>query len=373
MRIAYLSTFYPFRGGIAQFNASLYREMEKEHEIKAFTFTRQYPNILFPGSSQYVTEGDRADKIPSVACLDTVNPITYLTAAAKIKSFSPDLMLMKFWMPFFGPSLGTVAKSVRKKTKIITVLDNVIPHEKRIGDMALIRYFLNQNHAFIVMSKTVKKDLLYFLPNAHYVFHEHPLYNHFGERVDTAVARKKLGIPDGKKIILFFGFIRDYKGLDLLIDSMTKLDSSYHLVIAGEVYGDFKKYQEQIDQQNLKEKTTVHARYISDDEVPLFFSASDVCVLPYKSATQSGITAVSFHFEVPMIATDVGGLKEIIHHGETGLIVAKPDAGMIAESIHQYFEPANRTIFKENIHKMKERLSWYSLAKTIEQLYYKIV
>ena len=367
MRIASLSTFYPYRGGIAHYNSSLYRELEKSHEIKAFTFTRQYPDLLFPGSSQYVTDEDKVDAVPAVRTLDTINPITYFTTANKIKQYAPDLMLMKFWMPFFAPSLGTVAKLVKKKTKVISVLDNVIPHEKRIGDTALIKYFLNQNHGFVVMSETVKEDLLSFNPEAKYIFHEHPLYDHFGASVDTSDAKKKLGIPENKKVLLFFGFIRDYKGLDILLDAITKLDDSYVLVIAGETYGSFDSYDKQITELNLQNKIVKHVRYISDDEVPLFFSSADVCVLPYKSATQSGIASISFHFELPMIVTDVGGLKEMVTG--RGLVVEFPDAALIANAIKSYFADNLRNSFTENIRDLKEKLSWKHLSDSIIEFY----
>ncbi|MCK5742096.1 MAG: glycosyl transferase, partial [Chlorobi bacterium] len=184
MKIAYLSTFYPFRGGIAQFNALLYRVLEKQHDINAYTFSRQYPKILFPGSSQMVGDNDPADKIPSKQVLDTINPITYFTASGKINRFAPDLMLMKYWMPFFAPSLGHVAKSTKRHGTInISVLDNVIPHERRTGDIALTKLFLNQNHGFVVMSKKVEQDLLSLKPDAKYIFHEHPLYEQFGEGI----------------------------------------------------------------------------------------------------------------------------------------------------------------------------------------------
>ena len=365
MRIAYLSTFYPFRGGIAQFNASLYRAFEKQHEIKAFTFTRQYPDFLFPGETQMVTEKDRADKILSERILDTLNPFTYSSAARKVKNFSPDILLMKYWMSYMAPSLGTVAKKVKKNSKVITILDNVIPHEKRFFDEAFTKYFLRQNYGFVVMSDAVKKDLLKLKPDAKYIFHPHPLYNHFGNKVDSSEAKRKLNIPEGKKIILFFGFIRDYKGLDLLIDAMSKLNNEHILVIAGEVYGSFEKYFQQIEKLGVKNKIVQHVRYINDDEVPLFFSAADVCVLPYKSATQSGITSIAYHFDLPLIATNVGGLQESIHHNKTGLIINSPYSNLIAEAIQKYFSQNFKSKFQEEIQKLKKELSWESLSNAI--------
>jgi glycosyltransferase involved in cell wall biosynthesis len=369
MRIAFLSTFYPFRGGIAQFNASLYREFGKNHEIKAFTFTRQYPDFLFPGKTQMVTNDEKADAIPSVQKLDSINPFTYLSTARAIKQYAPDLLIMKYWMSFFGPSLGTVAKLMPEKTKVITVLDNVIPHEKRFFDVPFTRYFLNQNDGFVAMSETVKDDLLTFLPNAKLIKREHPLYNHFGSKPLKSEARKQLAIHPDKKTLLFFGFIRDYKGLDILIDAFETLDNSYQLVIAGEPYGSFDKYSQQISRLTHKENVHVFNDYISDEQVPLFFSAADICVLPYKSATQSGITSIAYHFNVPLIATDVGGLKESIHHMKTGIIVDKPTPELTSAAINLYFNEQLQTKFNAEIERLKKELSWESFANAIIDLY----
>jgi len=364
MRIAYLSTFYPFRGGIAQFNASLFRELEKQHEILAFTFTRQYPEMLFPGKTQYVTNDENADPIKSIQTLDSINPLTYFSTARQIKAFNPDLVVMKYWMSFFGPSLGTVAKLLPNQTKVITILDNVIPHEKRFFDSAFTKYFLNQTDGFIAMSENVKNDLVSLKPDAKFIKKEHPLYDHFGAKMDQAEARRKLKLSEDKKTLLFFGFIRDYKGLDLLIKAFDLLDDSYQLLIAGETYGSFDKYQQLIN--SIKNKNVhVFNDYITDDQVPAFFSAADVCVLPYKSATQSGITSIAYHFEVPLIATDVGGLKESIHHQSTGIIVDHCEPEPIAMAIKNYFTSRHASKFISNIKKLKEELSWKSFANSL--------
>jgi glycosyltransferase involved in cell wall biosynthesis len=369
MKIAYLSTFYPFRGGIAQFNASLYREFEKQHDIKAFTFTRQYPDFLFPGKTQYVTNDERADAIPSIQKLDSINPFTYLSTAREIRKFAPDLLIMKYWMSFFGPSLGTVAKRMFPKTKVITILDNVIPHEKRFFDMPFTKYFLKQNDGFIAMSEAVKNDLLTLRPNANVLLKNHPLYNHFGDKLSKDAACDLLKIDKNKKTILFFGFIRDYKGLDLLIDAFSRLGEGYQLVIAGETYGSFDKYLEQINQLPNKDNIFVFNDYISDDRVPAFFSVADVCVLPYKSATQSGITSISYHFDLPLIATNTGGLKETILHNKTGLIIDEISAGAIAKAILDYFENTKQAGFQNEIQKMKADLSWENFASSILNFY----
>jgi glycosyltransferase involved in cell wall biosynthesis len=366
MRIAYLSTFYPFRGGIAQFNALLYNQFLKQgHQTKAFTFTTQYPSILFPGETQFVKENDSAEVIDSQRILSTTNPLSWYKSAKIIKKYNPDLMIMKFWMPYFAPSLGFVAGKLKNHTKSISILDNVIPHEKKFFDKSLTKYFLSKNHAFIAMSEKVKNDLLQLEPKAKVQVLPHPLYNHFGEINDKTQARDILGIDKNKKTILFFGFIREYKGLDLLIEAFDKLDDSYQLLIAGEVYGNFEKYNQIISKNKNKNNIHKFVRYISDDEVNKFFCAADVCILPYKSATQSGITGISYHFELPMIATATGGLPEIIHHNKTGFIIEKINSNAIADAIQKYFKNCDSEKLKENIRTLKKELSWEVFAEKI--------
>lgn len=371
MNIAYLSTFYPLRGGIAQFNASLLHAFqEQNHPVSAYTFTRQYPKMLFPGKSQYVTPDDPAIPISSIALLDTMNPISYYRTASAIAQNTPHLLVMKFWMPFFAPSLGTVAKQLRKNSvKVISILDNVIPHERRLGDMALIRYFLRQNDGFIVMSETVKQDLLTLRPSAPFIHQSHPLYNHFGRKIEQNKAREQLNIPINKKILLFFGFIRSYKGLDILLQALPLLPEDYNVVIAGEVYGDFTTYQDIITEHSLQDRVHIHVRYINDTEVPLFFSASDLCVLPYRSATQSGIVPIAYHFDLPVVITDTGSLGEMVAPYGTGLIASDITPIAIAETIQQYFNGNLELRCKHSILQYKQQHSWAILAGRITEFY----
>ncbi len=362
MKIAMLSTFYPFRGGIAQFNANLYETLKLEHTVIPYTFTRQYPDFLFPGETQYISGKDKAIPVPSIPILDTANPFTYAKAAGQIKKALPDVLILRYWMSYFAPSLGVVAKKLKKSgCKVVSIVDNVIPHEQHFFDKPMTSWFLKQNSGFIVMSQSVQNDLLALHPQASSVLIPHPLYNHFGVKEDPAQAKKTLGLDPDKKTILFFGLIRDYKGLDLLIEAVSKLDESYQLVIAGESYGSFNAYDEQIKKANHPERIKVFNRYIGDDEVAAFFSASDVCVLPYRSATQSGIAAIAYHFEVPLIATDTGGLKESIEEPGTGLMVPEINAVSIAETIEKFYRE-DRNKFIDNIRKAKEMLSWDHFA-----------
>ena len=357
MKIAFLSTFYPFRGGIAQFNALLYRELEKDHEVKSYTFTRQYPNFLFPGKTQLVTADDNADEIPSLRILDTINPFSYIRTARAIKNRKPDLVITKYWMTFFAPSLGFVLSRQSRYTKRIAILDNVIPHERRFFDHAFNRYFLNRNDGFIAMTEKVKNDLLKYIPDAKCIVIPHPIYNQFGAKWVQSEALEKLELSKlkDKKLLLFFGIIRDYKGLDMLLEVMALLDDSYHLLIAGEAYGDFNKYTTQMDELNISSRCHVFERYISDQEVPLFFSAADVVMLTYKTATQSGIAGIAQHFELPIIATNVGGLAESIDHDTTGYVCDSLDPSTIKNWVMKYFDegkkiPMSQALAAQNAH-----------------------
>ncbi len=374
MKIAILSCFYPYRGGIAQFNANLFKELGKNHQVRAFNFKRQYPEFLFPGKTQYVTQDDVAIKIDSTPVLDSVNPFSYYSAAGEIRDFSPDLLIMRYWMSFFAPSLGCVARNIGPQTKIISVLDNVVPHEKRFFDTPFTKFFLNsgKNHGFVVLSESVGQDLLNLKPDARFIHIPHPLYNHFGEKCPREEAVKKLGIDPEKKTLLFFGLIRDYKGLDILLDAFELLDESYQLIIAGEPYGSFEPYRKKIDASINKSRIYLHTNYISDNEVSLYFGASDVVVLPYKSATQSGISAISYHFDVPMITTDVGGLKEAVEKPGTGVVVEFPDSKFVAEGIRNFFDNNKKDSCIMNIQRVKNELSWRAFAEKLTDFYTKL-
>ena len=362
MKIAFLSTFFPFRGGIAQFNANIYRVLEKKNTVKAFTFKRQYPNFLFPGETQYVTKDDKVDEIPAVPLLDSVNPLSYAKTARKIREYDPDVLIMRYWMTFFAPSLGWVSKKMKKNVKRIVILDNLIPHETRFFDTAFNRFFLKHVDGFVVMADSVQNDLLKAKPDARFIRMDHPIYDHFGALKSKEDACRELNLDLEKKYVLFFGFIRDYKGLDLLIEAFKTVDPELHLIIAGEVYGSFDKYSKQLQDSGISERVHLFNQYISDSEVPAFFSASDVCVLPYKSATQSGITAISYHFNLPIIATDVGGLKETIRDGETGVIVSEISSRAISQAIDSYFKEHSKAFYFEAIQKYKKENSWETFS-----------
>lgn len=367
MKVAFLSTFYPFRGGIAQFNANLYEAMGREHEVKAFTFTCQYPSFLFPGKTQYVTDQDKAKVVDSTAVLNTANPLTYFSAAKRIADWKPDIVVMKYWMSYLAPSLGTVARLLRRKgIRVVTILDNVIPHETKFFDKPFSKWFLKQNDLCVAMSDSVLADMLLLAPQVPHICQPHPLYDHFGTKMEQAEARSSLGLKQNLKTLLYFGLIRDYKGLDMLIDAFGRLPEDYQLVIAGESYGSFEKYEKQIAAlpEEKRSRILIFNRYIGDEEVPAFFSAADVCVLPYRSATQSGITAISLHFDLPLIATPVGGLPQSIGATGIGLMTSEATPEALVAAIGEYFATPSEQ-WTAAIAELKGKATWENLANAI--------
>lgn len=366
MKIAILSCFYPYRGGIAQFNANLLLELGKAHEVRAFNFSRQYPSFLFPGKTQYVSKEDEAVPVESQTLLDTANPFNWPGSARTIREFDPDLLIVRYWMSYFGPSLGYIARHMSEKCKVIGILDNVIPHEQHFFDKPLTSYFLKALDGCITMCSEVRDDLLAIKPDAVSCIQPHPIYNHFGEKLPREQAEQMLGLESGCRNILFFGLIREYKGLDILLRAFELLEGDYQLIIAGEPYGSFDRYRELIDASRHKERIHVFPDYIRDSEVKNYFSCADVCVLPYRSATQSGISSISNHFELPMIVTDVGGLRETIGERGIGLVCRDCEAQTIAAEIVRYFEEDGlRDRLVQAIGQENERLSWNRFCKDL--------
>jgi glycosyltransferase involved in cell wall biosynthesis len=368
--IAYLSVFYPYRGGIAQFNAALYRAFEElGHHQKAYTFTRQYPDILFPGSSQYVTSDDVADPIPAERVLDTMNPFNWFSVASRIRKTSPDMLMTQLWMPFMGPAFGTIARRMHKDCVKLCVIHNAMPHEARPGDTAFTKYMLSAHDGLIAISDAVEEDLKKLELGKPILRKQHPIYTHFGDAIPKEEARKRLNLPEHAKILLFFGFIREYKGLKNLIESMQFMPNNVHLVIAGEIYGSFDEYASMIQEFHLSDRVHLHVRYIPDAETPLFFCAADTCVLPYKTATQSGIIAIAHHFETPVIATPVGGLPEAVQFGKAGMVLKSAMPDDIARGVRDFFEHEMASAFISGVQQLKKEQSWTALAEDIIDFY----
>ena len=366
MKIAILSCFYPYRGGISQFNTYLYGELGREHRVKAFNFSRQYPEFLFPGKTQYVTEDDNAVPVESVSLLDTANPFTYISTLKAIREWEPDLVITRYWMSYFAPSLGYVTRHLRGSCKVISILDNVIPHERRFFDTPLTKYFLGGSDGYVTLCQAVADDLLKMRPDAMYTVIPHPLYSHFGQKMPRGEAEKALGLEGGKRNILFFGLIREYKGLDILLEAFGGLGEDYQLIVAGEPYGSFDRYRRLIEESPYASRIHVFPEYIRDSQVKLYFSAADLTVLPYRSATQSGIGAISCHFGVPMVVTDVGGLRETVADKGLGMVCPECSPESVAEAVRTYFgEPSLKERFASCIREENTRLSWNRFCKEL--------
>jgi glycosyltransferase involved in cell wall biosynthesis len=365
LRISILSAFYPFRGGIAQFNGRLFKELRSHSEINAFTFTSQYPSFLFPGKSQLVGPEDNTEQIPAQRIVNPFNPFTWWSASRKIKVSGPNVFISNFWVSFFGPCFGFLSSRQGSSAIRIGLIHNLIPHEPRFFDKWFTQYYLRKHNAFIVLSEAVERDLLALKPDAKYIRLFHPWYDHFGEPIDRLEACRKLGISSDRITLLFFGLIREYKGVDLLIEAFGKLPDNYQLVIAGEVYEKEKDYQGLIKRSAGAERIFFHDRYISDTEVSLYFSAATVCVLPYRTATQSGVTALAYHFEIPVLATDVGDLKRTIEAVSGGLVVSVPDPDEIVKGIIRLTEEdfLNRSI--QGIRGGKDQYSWEKFSSEL--------
>lgn len=364
-----MSTFYPFRGGIAQFNANLFDELSREHAVKAFNFTCQYPSMLFPGKTQYVTEKDEAKPTENERVLNSANPLTYLRAARKIAAWKPDLVIMRYWMTWFAPSLGTVARYLRRRgIKVVAILDNVVPHEPKFYDKPCSKWFLSQCDGCVALSKSVLEDMLSLKQDVPHTLLFHPLYNHFGEHMPKGEAQATLGLRADLRTLLFFGLIRDYKGLDLLLEAFPKLGEGYQLVVAGEAYGSFDKYQKMIDESGCADRIKVFNRYIDDSQVPEFFSAADLCVLPYRTATQSGITAVSLHFGLPVVATRTGGLEETIEKPGIGVMADEISAEGVRKAVEKFFADGPQQ-YCDAIERHKKAIGWDVFATKFIEFY----
>lgn len=373
MKIVILGSAHPLRGGLAAYNERLAREFIKQgHSVQLYTFSLQYPEFLFPGTTQYSDEAAPDDLYIHVK-VNSINPLNWYAVGKEIAKLNADLLIIKFWLPFMAPCLGTIARLAKrnKKTKVISILDNIIPHEKRIGDVALSKYFVNSVDAFIAMSKSVMNDLARFDTDKARFFNPHPLYDNFGEAISKLDAYKKLGLEINTEYILFFGFIRDYKGLDLALKAMADervRNLNVKLIVAGEFYTDAQPYLKLIEELNIKDKLILKTDFIPDSEVRYYFSAADMVVQPYKHATQSGVTQICYHFNRPMLVTNVGGLPEIVPHQKVGYVV-EPNETAIADAIVDFYEKHLEFVMRDQIKLEKHKYTWTALTEKIFKLY----
>ena len=337
MKIVLVGPFPPFRGGISDFNVALAHHLSKKHEIHPINFTTQYPKVLFPGKTQF-KKGDYALEVDSIRCLSSINPFSWRKTANKIIDLKPDVVLFSFWLAFFAPAFSGVAKKIKKylDATIMVICHNIIPHEEHLLDTRLTKRFFGFIDSFIVLSKKVENELLNIVPGAKYKYSPHPVYNIFKNTLSKEQAKAELNIAT-KKVLLFFGLIRKYKGLDILINAMEKINT-------------------ELDDYTLL-----------DNEVGKYFSASDVVVLPYKTASQSGIVQIAYHFDTPVIVSNVGGLPEIVDEGKTGYCV-EPSSNAFAKAIKAFYEKDNINELNSNISDYKSQFSWDAIVNAIEEL-----
>jgi D-inositol-3-phosphate glycosyltransferase len=372
-KVIIIGPAYPLRGGIANFNEALCRQMTREgFDVKIISFSLQYPGFLFPGKTQYDT-GKGPEDIRIETSINSINPINWLKVSKQIKTEKPDFVIIRYWLPIMGPCLGTIARRIKKGTsiRIIAITDNVIPHEKRPGDKLFTGYFVKQCDGFVAMSQSVLDDLKQFTATDKKIFLPHPIYDIFGQKVEKTVARKELQLDVSGKYLLFFGFIRKYKGLDLLLQAMTDArvkQLGIRAIVAGEFYEDEKPYLEFIRENNLEQNIILKTEYIHPEQVRYYFCAADMIVQPYKTATQSGVTQIAYHFERPMLVTNVGGLPETVPDKKVGYVTAI-NATAIADAIIDFYTHQREQQFIANTVTEKQRFLWSSFVNGIQNLY----
>ncbi len=373
-KIVIIGPAYPLRGGLASYDERLAKEfVDNGYDTTIYTFLLQYPQWLFPGTTQYSTEPAPKNLTVKV-CINSINPYNWIKVGNNLKTYKPDIIVVRFWLPFMGPCLGTILRRVKKNkhTKVICIADNILPHEKRLGDKLFTKYFIKPVDAFITMSIKVLEDLKLFVTNKPSQFVPHPLYDNFGEKISKEEARNKLKINNDDLILLFFGFIRKYKGLDILLKAMKILQNkkpeigNIKLLIAGEFYDDKKMYEDLIEELGIKDDLILNTHFIADSEVKYYLCAADCVVQPYRQATQSGVTPLAYHFEIPMIVTNVGGLPSLVPHKKAGL-VAEPTPEDIAEKIIEYFQ-LGENYFLPHLRVEKKEYSWNNMLQAIINL-----
>ncbi len=356
---------HPLRGGLATYNQLLATKLQEQgHKVKIVTFSLQYPDFLFPGQTQFSTDPKPADLKIEVA-LNSVNPFNWIVLGTRLKKEKPDLVILRYWMPFMGPSLGTVSRIIRKNkhTKVVAITDNIIPHEKRFFDTPFTKYFLKSCDGFVTMSEAVLDDLKQFNVSKPSAYNPHPMYESFGPLLAKNEAKQKLGLDENTNYLLFFGFIRKYKGLDILLEAFADKriqDLGIKLVIAGEYYDKPEEYQALIKKYELENALVQANDFIPDSEVNQYFSACDMVVQTYKSATQSGVTQVAYYYNKPMLVTNVGGLAELVPHEKVGY-VTEVNVREIADAIVDFYTNNRESTFTENVKTERNRFTWGSM------------
>tara|TARA_B100000768_G_C11227345_1_gene353419 strand:+ start:114 stop:1247 length:1134 start_codon:yes stop_codon:yes gene_type:complete len=372
MKLTILSTSFPYRGGIAVFTERLARAFQQAGDlVRISTFSLQYPNLLFPGKSQY-SSSESPNDLDIIREVNSINPFNWLRIGLKIRKQKPDALILKYWIPFLGPCLGTISRIVKRNnhTKVIVVIDNLIPHEKRFGDNIMNKYFVNSVDAFFAMSKSVYNDLNHFNSDKMKFLGVHPLYDNFGKAISKSDAKRFLNLDESINYMLFFGIIREYKGLDILLKAFADerlQKQNLKLIVAGEFYENEQPYYDLITKYNLSDSIVMHANFIPDNDVVNYFCAADIIVQPYKHATQSGVTQIAYHFEKPMLVTDVGGLAEIVPHNKVGYVTSQ-EPNDIANAITDFYLNDKENDFIIGIKDEKKKYSWEIMVSNIKKI-----
>jgi glycosyltransferase involved in cell wall biosynthesis len=368
MKIILVGPASPLRGGIAQYTDQLYLHLSKRHPVEVFTYSRMFPQLFFPGKTQFDTSSTTIG-VPSRQTLDSIGPWSWWRTAMAIAKRRPCAVVVMHQMPFFAPCLGTLLRRIRRQTaaRLILLCHNLIPHETHFFDVPLTRYLIKVPEAFVVLSESVKRDLLRLRPNAKAIYVPQPIYDFFPTPPAQLVAREKLGLPSDQPVVLFFGLVRAYKGLGTLLQAMTNLPRA-RLLIAGEFYQPRAGYERQIAELGVRDRIHVEDRYIPNEDVPKYFASADVVVLPYLSATQSGVSKLAYHFDKPVVITNVGGLAEEVEEGKTGYVVPPNDPVALAAAIKKVLIEKMRVDFASHIREYKKRYSWERVVEAIETL-----
>ena len=373
MRVVIIGPAYPLRGGLATYNERLARAFrEAGDEVRIVTFSLQYPDFLFPGQTQFSTEPGPDDLHIEVS-LNSVNPLSWLAVGHRLRRERPDMVIFRFWLPFMGPALGTVARlAVRNgHTRVVAITDNVIPHEKRPGDGPLTRYFLSACDGFVTMSRSVLSDLEQLgFGRKPALYRPHPLYDNFGPMKPKAEALAALQLPATTGYLLFFGFIRAYKGLDIMLEALADkrlAELPIKLIIAGEFYEDAAPYEALIRRYQLENRIVRATDFIPNERVVDYFCAADLIVQPYKNATQSGVSQIAYHFERPMLVTDVGGLAELIPNGVVGYVVP-PTPAAIADAVVDFYAQHREKTFEAGVREQKKQFSWPVMVAALKEV-----
>ena len=369
-KVIIIGPAHPYRGGIANFNNSLADAFFKNgDDIEILSFKLQYPSFLFPGKTQFESS-DPPKNIKIKSIINSINPFNWFNVAREINRKNPDFVIIRYWLPFMGPCLGSIARLLNKKIKILAITDNIIPHEKRFGDFFLTKYFVSSCDAFVTLSASVLEDLTQFTKSKNKKFTPHPIYDTFGEKIDKSVAKKNLELNINDKYLLFFGFVRKYKGLDLMLHAMSDQrikDLGVKLIVAGEFYDNIDFYLDLINELDIESNIILKSDFIDERDVKNYFCASDMITQTYRTATQSGVTQIAYHFERPMLVTDVGGLAEIVPHKKVGYVTTQ-EPKIIADAIVDFYTNNRELDFEKNTKTEKLKFSWQNLIHTIEDL-----